>query len=67
MQGELNMATIIAAAAVVAILFFAIRHIVRAKKRGAHCIGCPQAGACCKTYSEMKAEIRKDTEQCCSK
>lgn len=40
------MKDIIAAALVCAILFAAIAYIVRAKKSGAKCIGCPQSKNC---------------------
>lgn len=40
--------TIIAIIAVAAIVFFAIRYIVKEKKKGKKCIGCPYAGECCK-------------------
>ena len=58
MTGEWNMATIIAVIAIVVILFLAIRYIVREKRRGVHCIGCPMAGECTKSYSEMEKELR---------
>ena len=44
MAGEWNMATIIAVSAVAVILFLAIRYIIREKRKGTHCIGCPMAG-----------------------
>ena len=59
MAGEWNMATIIAVIAIVVILFLAIRYIVREKKKGVHCIGCPMAGSCTKAYKEMEADMRK--------
>ena len=42
----MNISTIIAALALVLILFLAIRYIVKEKKKGAKCIGCPYAGSC---------------------
>lgn len=42
----MNLATFIATAAVVVILFFAIRYIYKEKKKGTACIGCPYAGSC---------------------
>ena len=45
---SMNPATIIAIIALGLILFLAIRHIVKAKRRGAKCIGCPIAGSCSK-------------------
>ena len=59
MSGEFNMATVIAVIAVVLILFFAIRYIVREKRKGVHCIGCPMAGSCTEAYKEMEAEMRQ--------
>ena len=59
MAGEFNMATIIAIAAIVIILFFAIRYIVREKRKGVHCIGCPMAGSCTEAYKQMEADMRK--------
>ena len=44
--------TIIAIIAVIAVVFFAVRYIVREKKKGNKCVGCPYAGGCCK-YSEL--------------
>jgi hypothetical protein len=59
MAGEWNMATIIAVIAVAVILFLAIRYIVREKRKGTHCIGCPMAGACTEAYKQMEADMRK--------
>ena len=59
MAGEWNMATIIAVIAVAVILFLAIRYIVREKRKGVHCIGCPMAGSCTKAYKEMEADMRE--------
>ena len=59
MAGEFNTATIIAIIAIVVILFLAIRYIIREKRKGVHCIGCPMAGSCTKAYKEMEAEMRK--------
>ncbi|MBR2782630.1 MAG: FeoB-associated Cys-rich membrane protein [Firmicutes bacterium] len=42
----MNPATVIAAAALLLAVFLAVRYIVREKKRGAKCIGCPYAGSC---------------------
>ena len=59
MAGEWNMATIIAVIAVAVILFLAIRYIVREKRKGVHCIGCPMAGSCTEAYKQMGADMRK--------
>jgi hypothetical protein len=42
----MNAPTIIAALAVAAAVFFAVRYIIKEKKKGNHCIGCPYAGSC---------------------
>ncbi|MBO5994029.1 MAG: FeoB-associated Cys-rich membrane protein [Firmicutes bacterium] len=63
MSGEFNTATIIAIIAVVVILFLAIRYIVREKKRGVKCIGCPMAGSCTKAYKDMEEDMRKCLER----
>ena len=45
-------ATIIAVIALAAVIFFAVRYLVREKKKGNKCAGCPYAGECCK-YSNI--------------
>ena len=42
----MNIATVIAVIALVLIIFFAVRYIVKEKKKGTKCIGCPMAGQC---------------------
>ena len=42
----MNPATVIALFALVLIVVLAVRYIVKAKKKGAKCIGCPIAGSC---------------------
>lgn len=59
MAGEWNMATIIAVIAVAVVLFFAIRYIVKEKRKGVHCIGCPMAGSCTEAYKEMERDMRE--------
>ena len=44
----MNLATIVAALAVVIIVSLAVRYIIKEKKRGVKCIGCPYAGSCTK-------------------
>ena len=58
MEGQWNMATVMAVIAIVVILFLAIRYIVREKRKGVHCIGCPMAGSCTKAYKQMEQEMR---------
>ena len=59
MAGEFNTATIIAILAIVVIMFLAIRYIVRERRKGVHCIGCPMAGSCSEAYKQMEADMRK--------
>lgn len=42
---------IIAAIAIVVIIGLAIGYIVKEKRRGTRCIGCPHAGSCSKSCS----------------
>ena len=42
----MNLATVIALICVIAAVFFAVRNIVKEKKKGTRCIGCPYAGTC---------------------
>ena len=58
MEGQWNMATVMAVIAIVVILFLAIRYIVREKRKGVHCIGCPMAGSCTEAYKQMEREMR---------
>ena len=59
MSGQINTATVIAVIAVVVILFLAIRYIVREKRRGVKCIGCPMAGSCTREYKDLEEDMRK--------
>lgn len=47
----MNIATIIAVIALAFVLFLVIRYLVREKRKGNKCIGCPYAGECMK-YSD---------------
>ena len=47
----MNLATIVSVIVVAAIVFFAVRYIIKEKKRGVKCIGCPVAGTCTKNTS----------------
>ncbi len=42
----MNLATVIAVVVLALIISLAIRYIIREKKRGTVCIGCPNAGSC---------------------
>lgn len=52
----MNLATVIAAAAVALMVFFAVRYIYKEKKKGSVCIGCPYAGTCHKKQDGMGCE-----------
>ncbi|MBQ6456186.1 MAG: FeoB-associated Cys-rich membrane protein [Mogibacterium sp.] len=47
----MNTATVLGIAAIALILFLAARYIVREKKKGNTCIGCPYADSCPKHRS----------------
>lgn len=51
----MNIATAIAIIALAAVVFLVIRYLVREKRKGNKCIGCPYAGECCK-YSDCSQE-----------
>ena len=40
------MATILATIAVILCVFFALRYIIKEKRRGSKCVGCPYAQGC---------------------
>jgi len=40
------MANVVVTVIIAALLFVAIRYIIKAKKSGVKCIGCPAAGQC---------------------
>jgi len=47
-------ATIIAVIALILIVFGAVTYIVKEKKKGNKCIGCPYAGSCTKHSFDQK-------------
>ena len=53
------MTDMIVIAVVVVIAFFAVRYIVRAKKSGKKCIGCPDGGSCSGSCSECNCGHEK--------
>ena len=57
------MTNIIVGAIIAAILAAAIAHIVRAKKRGVKCIGCPDSG-CCSHSVHREYTSGKDNSGC---
>ncbi|MDO4739551.1 MAG: FeoB-associated Cys-rich membrane protein [Eubacteriales bacterium] len=50
------MATFIAALIVLLLVALAARYVIRAKKKGQVCIGCPHAGSCSKHSCSGSAE-----------
>ena len=52
----MNLTTIFAIAVLALIVSLAVRYIVREKRRGAKCIGCPFAGSCEKHGSGHHSE-----------
>ena len=44
----MNIITVIAVIVLAAVIYFAVRYLVREKKKGSKCVGCPYAGECCK-------------------
>lgn len=44
----MNISTAVSLIALIAIVFFAVRYIIKEKRRGARCIGCPAADSCTK-------------------
>ncbi|MBQ4528263.1 MAG: FeoB-associated Cys-rich membrane protein [Clostridia bacterium] len=50
------MTDIIAVAAIVVVVGLALAYIIRAKKRGVKCVGCPSGGNCCAS--------KKDGSEC---
>ena len=58
----MTLTDVIAVLIVAAALGGAIAYIIRAKKRGARCIGCPSAGCCSKAH--RKDEGSGGSEDC---
>lgn len=50
------MKTVIAVLVLLAMVAAAIRYMIKAKKRGVHCIGCPDGGCCSGCCSQNKKE-----------
>ena len=59
------MVNIVAGAIIVALVAAALTHIVRAKRRGVKCIGCPDAGCCCQSTAESAASGDDDAAGGC--
>jgi large-conductance mechanosensitive channel len=57
----MNLTTVITIIVLAAIVFFAVRYIVKSKKKGAKCIGCPVEGTC-----QMQKTAKKIEKSCCS-
>ena len=58
----MNFATMIAVAALAVIISLAVKYIVREKRRGVKCIGCPLADSCTK-YGGLKRHHSKTKNQ----
>lgn len=59
------MGNLIAITVIVLILGSAIGYIVKAKKSGVHCIGCPAGGSCSGHCSTNEDTVKKaDTIEC---
>lgn len=69
----MNLATVIASLALIIIVGLALRYIIKEKKKGNKCVGCPYAGECCKYSSkemdefaaEITARIASEKTSCC--
>lgn len=69
----MNLATVIASLALIIIVGLALRYIIKEKKKGNKCVGCPYAGECCKYSSkemdelaaEITAGIAAEKTSCC--
>lgn len=59
------MATAVAISIIVIILILSIGCIIREKKKGVKCIGCPAAGSCTKHggAKKLEKEIRRHMEE----
>ena len=59
------MATLITLLILLVAVGGAVRYIIKTKKKGAGCIGCPQAGRCmsCSSVQHMEEEMRKAAEE----
>lgn len=56
------MANAVVIVIIATLVFLAVRYIVKAKKSGVKCIGCPQAGQCA-----SKANVEAGQENCTCK
>lgn len=54
---------IIAAVAIVIIIGLAIIYIIREKRRGTRCIGCPHAGSCSGRCSGDKPSLDESSDE----
>ena len=69
----MNLATVIALLALIVVVGLALRYIIKEKKKGNKCVGCPYAGECTKYSSkelddmaaEISSKIRANTSSCC--
>ena len=69
----MNLATVIASLALIIIVGLALWYIIKEKKKGNKCVGCPYAGECCKYSSkemdelaaEITSKISANQSSCC--
>ncbi len=55
--------TFLAPVLVCVILFAALLYILRAKRRGRRCIGCPYAGACSRSCCDKSCSADADPDE----
>ncbi len=59
----MNAATAISIIIIFLAVFFAIRYIVREKRKGNKCIGCPYAESCQKLQQIKQQEKKQENDQ----
>jgi len=57
------MSTVIATIALIVIVSLAVGYIIKEKRRGVKCIGCPMAGECDKKREEFRKMKAKEQEK----
>lgn len=60
------MANVIIAGILIVIIGFAVAYLVRAKKKGVRCVGCPSGGSC-PHHSPAKTETHSECSCGCHK
>lgn len=56
----MNLATVIALLALIVIVGLALRYIIKEKKKGNKCVGCPYAGECTKYSSKELDDMAEE-------